>query len=38
MHELRLMLDARLAELRGKAGEDEAAKEAMPWRKGGGGK
>ena len=31
MHEL--MLNARIAELRGQAGEDEKAEEAMPWRK-----
>ena len=34
MHELRLMVDARLAELRGQAREEEAANAAMPWRKG----
>ena len=33
IHELRLMIDARLAEFRGQAVEDEKAEEAMPWRK-----
>ena len=33
MHELKLMLDARLAELRGQARAEEAADEAMPWRR-----
>jgi hypothetical protein len=33
MHELRLMLDARRAELRWQARGEEAADEAMPWRK-----
>ncbi len=33
IHELRLMLDARRAELREQTQEQEAAQEVMPWRK-----
>lgn len=33
LHELRLMLDARLAQVRGQTRVDEEADAAMPWRK-----